>query len=122
MATAAPCQAGGFIPGFAAAAAGRFAQLCERIVPHCNWKKQPETPAELERAIGVLEAQELGCHRYAGTDPAILDRLTSTDCDYPRQIPSVVQPIDPQPPRFALLDRPGPFTRTWRIITGRKAE
>src|SRR5215469_65016 len=43
-------------------------------IPHCFWKKQPETEAEFERAVGVLEAQELECHRYAGADPAILDR------------------------------------------------
>lgn len=91
-------------------------------IPHCYWKKQPETPAELERAIGVLEAQELGCHRYAGADPAILGRLSSTDCDYPKQSPSVIQQTDPAPPRFALLDdRPGPLTRAWRKIAGHKS-
>ena len=90
-------------------------------IPHCYWKKQPETSAELERAIGVLEAQELECHRYAGTDPAILDRVLSAYCDYPKQIPIVIQPNEPQLPRFALLnDRPGPIKRAWRIITGRK--
>lgn len=88
---------------------------------HCYWKKQPETPAELERAIGVLEAQELGCHRYAGTDPAILGRLASADCDYPKQSPSVLQQTDPAPPHFALLDdRIGLFTRAWKTITGHK--
>ena len=87
--------------------------------PHCYWKKQPETSAELERAIGVLDAQELECHRYAGTDPAILERVSSAYCDHPKQLPSVVHPIDPSPPRFALLDdRPGPIIRAWRIITG----
>jgi hypothetical protein len=91
-------------------------------IPHCYWKKQPGTSAELERAIGVLEAQELECHRYAGTDPAILDRVSSACCDYPKQLPRVVQHTDPQPPRFALLDdRPGPLTRAWRTITRRKA-
>src|ERR1700679_4298191 len=46
--------------------------------------------AELERAIAVPETQELGCHRYAGTDPAILDRILSTCCDYPAQPPSAL--------------------------------
>jgi hypothetical protein len=90
--------------------------------PHCFWKKQPETSAEVERAIKVLDAQELGCHRYAGTDPAILDRLLSTNCDYPKQVAGVIQPNEPQPPRFALLnDRLGPIKTAWRIITGRRA-
>jgi len=87
---------------------------------HCFWKKQPETPSELERAIAVLEAQELDCHRYAGSDPAILNRVLSTYCDYPMQSPTVVERIDPQPPHFALLDdRPSLLARVWRTITRR---
>jgi hypothetical protein len=87
--------------------------------PHCFWKKQPETPAELERAIKVLDAQELGCHRYSGTDPAILDRLLSTYCDYPNRTPLASQQADPEPPHFALLnDRLGLLARMWRKIKG----
>jgi hypothetical protein len=86
---------------------------------HCFWKKQPESPAELERAIAILEAQELECHRYAGTDPAILNRVSSTYCDYPMQSPTVSQQADPTP-HFALLDdRPGILVRAWRAITRR---
>jgi len=89
-------------------------------IPHCCWKKQPETSAELERAIAVLEAQELECHRYAGTDPAILSRILSTYCDYPMESPTVVEPTEPQSPDFALFDnRPTLVTRLWRAITGR---
>ena len=87
---------------------------------HCFWKKQPETPEELERAIAVLEAQELECHRYAGSDPAILNRVLSTYCDYPMQSPTLVERTDPHPPHFALLDdRPNLLARVWRTITGR---
>ena len=50
---------------------------------HCYWKKQPETPDEIDRAIEVLARQELGCHRYAGLDPKILNRIAPEDCDYP---------------------------------------
>jgi hypothetical protein len=86
-------------------------------VQHCIWKKQPQTPAELERAIAVLEAQELECHRYAGTDPAILNRVSSTYCDYPMPAPRILETAAPQSPRFALLDdRPGLFTKLWRAI------
>jgi hypothetical protein len=66
-------------------------------IPHCFWKKQPETPAELERAIAVLEAQELECPRYAGTDPTILKRVLSSYCDYPMQPPSVPEQAEPRP-------------------------
>ena len=87
---------------------------------HCFWKKQPETPEELERAIGVLEAQELECHRYAGTDPAVLKRVSTTYCDYPMQSPSAIHgeiDANPNAPRFVLLDEiPGLLTRAWRAI------
>ena len=87
---------------------------------YCFWKKQPETPAELKRAIAVLEAQELGCHRYAGTDPAILNRFSSAYCDYPMQPQSVTEEPEAPLPHFALLDsRPGLLVRLWRSITGR---
>src|SRR5580700_12231896 len=89
-------------------------------VQHSFWKKQPETPAELERAIAVMEAQELECHRYAGTDPAILNRILSTYCDHPMPSPHVPTQTDPPLPRFALLDdRPSLLARVWRVITRR---
>jgi hypothetical protein len=91
-------------------------------VPHCFWKKQPETPAELERAIAILEAQELECHRYAGTDPAILDRISSTYCDYPMQSPTLAEQTGHRPPHFALVDgRPSLLARMWGTITGRNS-
>ena len=91
-------------------------------VQHCFWKKQPDTPAELERAIAVLEAQELECHRYAGTDPAILSRISSTYCDYSMQSTSMPERAEPPLPHFALLDdRPSLLARVWRAITRRSA-
>jgi hypothetical protein len=88
-------------------------------VQHCCWKKQPETQAELDQAIKVFEVQELGCHRYAGNDPAILDRILPTYCDYPLPRPSAER-IEPHSPDFALIEaRPTVFARVWRTITGR---
>jgi hypothetical protein len=89
-------------------------------IPHCFWTKQPETPEELERAIAVLEAQELDCHRYAGTDPAILNRVLSTYCDYPTRSKVEVEPDDPRVPQFSILgDRPSLLARLWKVISGR---
>ena len=48
---------------------------------HCYWKKQPETPVELERAFAVFDDQEAGCHRYAGDDPEIQSRVGLENCD-----------------------------------------
>ena len=47
---------------------------------NCYWIKQPETADELDRAIKILHTQELGCHRYSGSDPAILKRCPPEDC------------------------------------------
>lgn len=90
---------------------------------HCFWKRQPETPAEVERAIAVLEAQELECHRYSGTDPAILIRVPTTCCDYP--MPSQREPEQAEPPllHFALVDDfAGLLTRVWRRITRQRSD
>ncbi len=43
----------------------------------CYWKKQPETPAELEQAFKIFQGQELDCHHYRGKDPVILARIGS---------------------------------------------
>jgi hypothetical protein len=48
----------------------------------CFWLKQPQTADELDRAIKIIHSQELGCHRYSGKDPAILQRLPAEDCDH----------------------------------------
>jgi hypothetical protein len=47
----------------------------------CIWKKQPQTEEEIDRAIMVIEVSEVGCHRYAGTNPQIIRRLSSEYCD-----------------------------------------
>jgi hypothetical protein len=52
---------------------------------HCFWKKQPESPEELARAIEVLRTQDLDCHRYGGKNPEILKCLPQENCDYPLQ-------------------------------------
>src|SRR5580658_1040883 len=46
-----------------------------REIPHCRWKKQPSTPEELKQAFAIFDGQELGCHRYAGIDPAVQERI-----------------------------------------------
>jgi len=54
---------------------------------HCYVKRQPNSDAEMEKAIHVIRAQELDCVRYRGTDGAILRRLAEAGeahhCDHP---------------------------------------
>jgi len=54
----------------------------EDKVPSCYWVRQPESPEEVDRAIKIIQTQELGCHRYEGNDPAILERLPREHCDF----------------------------------------
>jgi hypothetical protein len=54
----------------------------EKNLPSCYWIRQPESPEEVDRAINIIHAQELGCHRYSGADPAILERLPREECDF----------------------------------------
>lgn len=91
---------------------------------HCIWKKQPETSEELDQAIAVLEAQELGCHRYAGGEPAILKRISAEYCDHllppqrksPREMQSGGALI-----HFRLLDGGDSFlARVWKRLAGAK--
>lgn len=62
---------------------------------HCVWKKQPETPDEWDQAFAAFEASEIGCYRYAGTDPAVAERIGFEFCDHPpplRSRPHSFQP------------------------------
>ena len=53
----------------------------------CFFKKQPETPEELERAFQAMYVNCIDTLRYAGRDPAILHRLRELgmegQCDFP---------------------------------------
>lgn len=91
--------------------------------PHCIWKKQPETREEIEQAITVFEVQELDCHRYAGTDPMILNRILSTACDYPLPQPNASGPEARSAcdiPRFTSLEQQSLLTKVWRRLTRRR--
>jgi hypothetical protein len=48
---------------------------------HCYFKKQPATSTELDRAIKAVIVGCCGAVRYAGNDPAILDRLSEWNPD-----------------------------------------
>jgi hypothetical protein len=47
---------------------------------HCYFKRQPQTPEEIERALEAVWRSEIQGLRYAGTDPEILRRLTDKGC------------------------------------------
>lgn len=92
----------------------------------CYWIKQPETQDELERAIKIIHAQELGCHRYAGNDPAIVRRLPAEECDYLR--PDLRMGSAPllsssgAQPKFTLSTsvKKSSLARLWRMMRRRQ--
>jgi len=53
----------------------------------CYVKKQPSTPDELFRMLRTFAEQDIGCIRYGGTEPSVLERLSSLGeayaCDEP---------------------------------------
>ena len=59
----------------------------------CFFKKQPETPEELDRALSAMQVNCTDALRYAGSDLAILRRLQELgmedQCDYSLPVPPV---------------------------------
>jgi hypothetical protein len=64
--------------------------------PHCIWKKQPETPGEWEQAFMAFAASEIGCYRYAGADPDVMNRLGHQYCDQAEVSKSIANQHVPQ--------------------------
>jgi hypothetical protein len=89
---------------------------------HCYWKKQPETQEELALAIRILHTQELDCHRYAGSDRTILEKLPQQCCDHHTPIFESTE-LDfskGRMPQFPLLEEEGGLlSKLWRKIIGR---
>lgn len=41
----------------------------------CYFRRQPQTPEEVKQAIEALQVSDLGCLRYGGNNPYIIDQL-----------------------------------------------
>jgi len=90
--------------------------------PQCYWIKQPKNADELNQAIKLFQTQELGCHRYSGRDPAVLQKLPAEDCDHFR--PDLKLKRDPDfaafgpAPNFTLSvsEEHNVFSRIWRRL------
>jgi len=79
---------------------------------HCIWKKQPETPEEMEQAFEAFDASEVGCYRYAGNDRAIMNRIGMDYCDHTLVRPGEIErhPVDDDSPveiQFSLTASKG---------------
>jgi len=71
---------------------------------HCIWKKQPETFAETEQAFAAFDASEVGCYRYAGDDPTIMERIGRDFCDHAPPVPLEVRSLSPPEFRPTLIE------------------
>jgi hypothetical protein len=60
---------------------------------HCIWKKQPETELELAQAFDAFAASCVGCYRYAGNDPAVIERIGAEYCDRAFPAASAADPL-----------------------------
>ena len=87
----------------------------------CYWKKQPETPEELERAFAVFDGQEVGCHRYSGNNAEIQTRIGMENCGHPLTEPSRTDTSAwNAAPLFDLKLDAGLFERIWAKIRRRE--
>ena len=84
----------------------------------CYWKKQPETGQELEQAFAVFDGQELGCHRYGGSDPKIQTRIGTENCDHP--VSYIASTVDSYSTVPSFWTEAGLFERLWAKIFGRR--
>jgi hypothetical protein len=54
----------------------------ERDVGDCYFRRQPQTPEEVDRAINALWVSEVCALRYAGSDERIIAKLRSRGCGH----------------------------------------
>lgn len=67
----------------------------------CYFRRQPQTPAEVNRAINAISVSEMCALRYAGNDPAILDKLRARNlaaqCDQTPEGRAWLEPLAGRP-------------------------
>ena len=97
--------------GMPHAVAPEFMGWVDDRLSRCIWKRQPQTPKEIENAIDVVLASCVECHRYAGNDEQVIARLGWKYCDSPlRKLPVPALSQDPpDPPTFGLLAARSPI-------------
>lgn len=76
---------------------------------HCYFKKQPETPEEVERAILACAVSCVRAVRYAGHDPAILDRFRELRSEDSCDVFDDLNLEDPRAPLLPPTDHPHPL-------------
>ncbi len=79
----------------------------EKLGYHCHFKKQPETPEEVERAVMACVVSCVRAVRYAGDDPAILERFRELRSDDSCDVLVKSSPwVAPAPPPTMIREEP----------------
>jgi hypothetical protein len=83
----------------------------KQFFKECYFRRQPQTPAEIDRAIAAISVSEMCALRYAGSDPEILGKLRARNlaaqCDQTPEgrawLETIANPTPPSPdaPRVA---------------------
>jgi hypothetical protein len=90
----------------------------EQPFEECYFRRQPQTPDEIERAISAMCVSEMCALRYGGTDPTIIAKLRArqlgSHCDHtPEGQAWIRRPsLQPAPPRVSW----------WRKLLGGHGE
>jgi hypothetical protein len=53
---------------------------CDQDFDQCFFRRQPQSPEEVEQAIQAIYASDVGALRYGGTDQTIIRRLHELGC------------------------------------------
>lgn len=54
----------------------------EQPFEECFFRRQPQTPEEIDRAINAISMSEVCALRYGGTDPNIIAKLRTRGCGH----------------------------------------
>ena len=74
---------------------------CKVEFRECYFRRQPQTPEEVEHAIQAIWVSELNCIRYGGNDQAIIRRLHELGRDDCCDQPLIGEPAVRRPNRPA---------------------
>jgi hypothetical protein len=86
----------------------------EQPFRECYFRRQPQTPEEIDRAIEAICLSEVGALRYGGSDPAILAKLrargAAAQCDHTPEGQAWLERLTtpPAPPPHPLVAVPLP--------------
>jgi hypothetical protein len=90
---------------------------CKIVFRECYFRRQPQTPEEVEHAIRAIWVSELHCLRYGGNDQAIIRKLHELGRDDCCDQPLIGEPAVRRPKRPAT-EAVAPKKSWWQRLFG----